>query len=78
MKKTIFILVIATLMGVLASCDKNDDLLVPEQAEVQAEKSESRLKSTRPYLSFNRTRTVDYALDHTVYGINQYGNFTGD
>ena len=76
MKNLIFILSFATLIG-LASCEKNDDVSIPVPEEAADQENESSLKS-KQYLSFNRTRAVNYALDHTVCGIDAYGNKTGE
>lgn len=62
MKKLIFILSITVLVGVLASCEKDDCVPIPQE-EVQMEESEARLKSAS--YSYDGDDAASYALSHT-------------
>ncbi len=77
MKRNIIMLVSVILIGAFVSCEKDDEIL-QKQEKVKVKQNEANLKSTKSYLSFNRTRTIDYILEHTVYGIDEYGVHTSE
>jgi len=52
-------------MGVLVSCDKNDDVLMPEQEKAVVQENKSSLKSTKINALFFPEDAVWYALKYT-------------